>query len=211
MEKELLRIFDENYSPIGTATREEVHQAGHWHETFHCWVVRTHGEHPTIYLQLRSQQKKDYPGLLDITAAGHLLADESVQDGVREVQEELGIDVTYEELIPLGVIKYSLTQGNMIDREMANVHLCLSDIIFDDFKPQLEEVEGIMAADWDDFRRLWLGETSEITARGFMVDSSGARTAVHRQIGQKDFAPHENGYYTQIIDLISAQLREANK
>lgn len=206
MEKELLRIFDENYSPIGTAAREEVHQAGYWHETFHCWIVRTQGKQHTIYLQLRSQQKKDYPGLLDITAAGHLLSDETVQDGVREVQEELGIDVTYEELIPLGVIKYSLTQGSMIDREMANVHLCLSDTNLEDFKPQLEEVEGMMGADWVDFCKLFRGECTEITVRGFVVDQDGTRTTVTRQVSILDFAPHANNYYGTIIDLIGQQL-----
>ena len=206
MEKELLRIFDENRRPMGTATREEVHQAGYWHETFHCWLVSTQGDQHTIYLQLRSQQKKDYPGLLDITAAGHLLADETVQDGVREVQEELGIAITYEDLLPLGVIDYTLTRGSMIDRELANVHLCVRDIAFEDFKPQLEEVEGMMAADWDDFCQLWQGETDQIPANGFVVNSSGERAAVHRQISQRDFAPHENDYYEQIIHLINEQL-----
>ncbi|CAM5275178.1 NUDIX hydrolase OS=Lysinibacillus sphaericus OX=1421 GN=LS41612_02185 PE=4 SV=1 [Lysinibacillus sphaericus] len=45
-----------------------------------------------IYFQIRSGQKKDYPGLLDITAAGHLLAVETVEAGIREVKEELGVN-----------------------------------------------------------------------------------------------------------------------
>lgn len=70
MENEMLKIFDENKHQIGIATREEVHRLGHWHEAFHCWFVSREEEKDYIYLQLRSDMKKDYPSLLDITAAG---------------------------------------------------------------------------------------------------------------------------------------------
>src|SRR4051794_30055162 len=88
MEVEKLRIFDENHNQIGIATRDEVHKLGHWHETFHCWIVGKESGINTIYFQIRSAVKKDYPSLLDITAAGHLSSDETVKDGIREVQEE---------------------------------------------------------------------------------------------------------------------------
>ena len=83
MEEELLRIFDSNRNAIGTAPRHEVHRFGYWHETFHCWFICREEGIDYIYLQIRSESKKDYPGLLDITAAGHLLATETVHDGVR--------------------------------------------------------------------------------------------------------------------------------
>ena len=146
---EMLKVFDVHQREIGVASRDEVHRLGYWHETFHCWIVSPGAEY--IYLQLRSKTKKDYPNLLDITAAGHLLADETVKDGVREIKEELGVDVSFEKLIPIGVIGYSMIQENLIDKEFANVFLYESALNWDDFVLQEEEVSGIVRVKFNDF------------------------------------------------------------
>lgn len=103
METELIKIFDDDGTSIGVATREEVHKKGYWHETFHCWFISREKGVDYLFFQLRSKEKKDYPNLLDIAAAGHILAHETVKDGIKEVNEEIGIDVTWDELISLGV------------------------------------------------------------------------------------------------------------
>ncbi|MGB6409093.1 MAG: NUDIX domain-containing protein, partial [Planococcus donghaensis] len=123
METESLRIFDEHRVAQGEASRKTVHEKGYWHETFHCWVVSREDEKDMIYLQLRSEDKKDFPGLFDITAAGHLLADETVKDGVREVREELGLKVSFNELISLGTIKDQLAIGGFLDNEHCHCFL----------------------------------------------------------------------------------------
>jgi isopentenyldiphosphate isomerase len=92
-EREKIKIFDDNKNLIGEASRSDVHRIGYWHEAFHCWFISNEKGNDYIYLQLSSKNKKDYPNLFDITAAGHLLADETVEDGVRESKEEIGIDV----------------------------------------------------------------------------------------------------------------------
>jgi isopentenyldiphosphate isomerase len=61
MKTEKLNIVDEQYHLIGSATREEVHQKGHWHETFHCWIISKEDGKDFILFQLRSNQKRDFP------------------------------------------------------------------------------------------------------------------------------------------------------
>ncbi|WP_332310344.1 hypothetical protein [Metabacillus litoralis] len=119
MENELLKIFDDDRNQIGIASREDVHKFGYWHEAFHCWFISKVRDTYYLYLQLRSATKKDYPNLLDITAAGHLLANETVQDGVREIKEEVGIYISFHELIPLGIIDYCVIKEDFIDKELA--------------------------------------------------------------------------------------------
>jgi isopentenyldiphosphate isomerase len=157
METEQLKILDEDRNPIGVASREDVHRLGYWHETFHCWFVRKEQERDYLYLQLRSKTKKDYPNLLDITVAGHLMADESVEDGVREIKEEVGIDIHFQDLIPLGIIDYCVKEEDFIDKEFAHTFLYRSEKSFEDFILQ-DEVAGIVKVDLSEFAELWFGE-----------------------------------------------------
>lgn len=206
MENELLNIFDEKGEKIGMASRKEVHKLGHWHETLHCWFISRDDDKDYLYFQKRSDAKKDYPNLLDITAAGHILAHETVKDGIREVKEELGIDVSIEELISLGIIKYCVTKEDFIDKENANVFLYKSQKEFDDFTLQTEEVAGIVRTDFVSFYEFWLGERKEITIEGFEMDKVGNRVPIKKIVEKSSFVQHE-AYYERVLNLISEQIR----
>ncbi|WP_216827506.1 NUDIX hydrolase [Alkalihalobacterium elongatum] len=206
MESEQITIFNEEKKTIGVASREEVHKKGYWHEVFHCWIVSKEKGKDYIYLQLRSKDKKDYPNLLDITAAGHILADESIEDGVREIKEELGIDVMFEELISLGIIDYCVTKENFIDKELANVFLHISDKGFDEFTLQLEEVSGIFKAELKDFIGLWFGEKETIEVNGFHVNEDGNKFTLDQQVGIDQFVPHSIEFYQTVIYKIKEKL-----
>ncbi|WP_026583229.1 NUDIX hydrolase [Bacillus sp. J33] len=201
MDTELLNIFDDDRKQIGVASREEVHKKGYWHETFHCWFIRRENDQDYIYFQNRSREKKDYPDLLDITAAGHLLSHESVMDGIREVEEELGINVAFEDLVPLGVIGYCAEKENFIDKELAHVFLYHSEHQLDDFNPQIEEVSGIVQIALNDFYELWFNGKETIAAEGFEI-SMGKRILVSRLVAKEDFVPHEDDYYRRVLHSI---------
>ncbi|WNS73556.1 NUDIX domain-containing protein [Bacillus sp. DTU_2020_1000418_1_SI_GHA_SEK_038] len=206
MEQEFLNIFDRQRNPRGVASREEVHRAGYWHETFHCWFISEEDGVHYIYLQKRSALKKDYPDLLDITAAGHILAQETIQDGVREIKEELGIDVTFNELVPLGIIEYSHTRNEFIDNEISHVFLYKSQFSINEYILQKEEVAGIVKAEFQDFSRLMLRDCDEIMVEGFEINQFGKKITVRKQVRRKDFVPHEQSYYEDIIDFITKEI-----
>ncbi|WP_226657141.1 NUDIX hydrolase [Pseudalkalibacillus hwajinpoensis] len=199
MVDETVRIFDENRTPIGAASRDEVHRIGHWHEVFQCWFVRREEGEIKVYLQLRSSLKKDFPGLFDITAAGHLMEDELVNDGVREIEEELGIPVSYDELHPLLVMNASIKQDDFIDNEIANIFLFEYDQSFDAFNLQKEEVAGIVEADFDAFYDLWMGNQTDLHVDGFWFNHNGKRKNLTKKISKRHFVPHESTYYETIV------------
>ncbi|MFD1779174.1 NUDIX domain-containing protein [Fredinandcohnia salidurans] len=206
-EQEKLKIFDSNRNQMGVASRSDVHRHGYWHETFHCWFISNDQGIDYIYLQLRSKNKKDYPELLDITSAGHLLADETVKDGVREIKEEIGIDVEFEELVGLGVNDYRGVKENFIDNEYANVFLYKSDHSFDDFTLQAEEVSGIVRAKFKDFADLWLGTKDEIEISGFEINNSGKKVLLKKKVNRDKFVPHQVSFYKEVIHKIYKKIR----
>lgn len=183
---ERLKIFNENYEYVGDESRDTVHEKGLWHETFHCWLV----DDTNVFIQKRSAAKKDFPGMYDITAAGHLLADEDVMDGIREVEEELGIEVELEKLERISVLKDVITLPSFIDKEFANIFLYKGSFSPGDFKLQKEEVESIHPVPLKELQSLFRGEVATITCGNGM------------SITLADFVPHETEYFNAIAEML---------
>lgn len=207
MESERLRIFDGGHQELGTASREDVHKHGYWHETFHCWLLKREENTDYIYFQIRSRTKKDFPNLLDITAAGHLLADETAQDGIREVNEELGLNVTIEDVQQLDVIEDPIELDGFTDREFAHVYVYKTEENID-FTLQQEEVSGIVRAPFAHFQSLCLGFASSIEVEGFCVKEAGHREAVRKSVSKKEFVPHSDTYWRRVAEAISSSSKE---
>jgi isopentenyldiphosphate isomerase len=202
---EKLKIFNENRYAIGIADREEVHKIGHWHETFHCWYVEKKKGIDYIYFQKRCDEKKDFPNLYDITAAGHIMANESVTEGIREVKEELGMDVHREELTSLGIIEDSIVTDTIIDREFAHVFLYhYRDK--KDFNIQKEEVSGIVKAELNHFVDLCSGEKDEILVEGFVLDKCDKRVSIKKSVRLEEFVPHQKLYLEKVLKLIKEKV-----
>ena len=118
MDDELLDVVDERGRPLGVKRRGDVHRDGDWHLAFHLWVIQPGG----VLFQRRAAGKSSWPGFLDASAAGHLLAGETVPDGLREVEEELGAAYAFTDLVPLGVHRVVDTErSGVVNRELQHV------------------------------------------------------------------------------------------
>ncbi|GLF88141.1 MULTISPECIES: NUDIX domain-containing protein [Bacillus] len=208
MEHEKLRIFNDQHETIGAAARSDVHAQGLWHETFHFWLLKK--EHGTVYLyfQLRSPAKKDFPSLFDITAAGHLLADEQPSGGLREVEEELGLSIHFEDLTFAGVIQDEIHMPPFIDREFCHVYLYMYQEKYMEVYLQKEEVAGLYRAKLLDAQQLLTGTCERIRIEGFQVDANEERREESIEVGVHDFVQHEHAYYEHLFHAINQFLSQ---
>lgn len=204
METEIITIFDEDMQRLGTKMRKEAHAQGYWHETFHCWFIKQDADKTYLLFQRRALQKKDFPGKLDITAAGHLLAGEQVADGIREITEELGIALSYNDLQPVGIIKEQIILNDFLDKEFCHVYLYKYNGSIDSFVLQAKEVAGILQIEIDAFARLINGETETVRGVGYNVEMDGSKTGIDANYSRSDICPHSQQYFSELIQAVKS-------
>ena len=123
------------------ATREECHEKGLWHRAVYGFIFNNKGD---VLLQKRSANKKLWPNLWDVTAGGHVLAGEfGSQALIREIREELGIDVTEEEVKYLVGSTSINIKGNIINKHFNECYIVTKDIDISKIILQEEEVSDI--------------------------------------------------------------------
>ena len=80
-----------------TATREECVEKGLWHKDSCVYILSK--DNKNILLQKRSPEKRPWPNMWDVSVGGHVNAGElGTHAIIRELKEELGIDVKKEDL-----------------------------------------------------------------------------------------------------------------
>ena len=205
METELLAVFDDKLQKISENTREFIHKNGLWHETFHCWFVHIKEGVPYLYFQRRSEGKKDFPNLFDITAAGHILVHETVEDGIREVKEELGIDICMNDLHAIGIIRDRILQEAFMDNEFAHTYLYITENENPPFHIQTEELSGIFSSPLAEVEKLYKQEIDHISVKCLI---SNKDDLAEIKITLQDVVPHGIGYMSQVITSIQQKLGE---
>lgn len=142
---EFIDVLTPEGLPTGiTKTKADVHCDGDWHRAAHVWIVTPDGR---LLLQRRSLRKENYPGLWDVSAAGHVSAGERAIDcAVRETFEELGLRIDARDLQFLGTVREScvLNGGAYIDNEFHDVFLVRRDVDLASLVLQEDEVDGVM-------------------------------------------------------------------
>ncbi|CAG7621753.1 Isopentenyl-diphosphate Delta-isomerase [Paenibacillus solanacearum] len=201
--QERFEIYDEQMNPIGTATRTETHARGYWHRTFQCWIWDRSGDKPALLFQERHMEKDTFPGLLDISSAGHLTAGEGIEDGVRELEEELGLQASLDQLVPCGIYKYEkFLSSGLIDREFCHVFVLEGRLALDEYKLQPDEVTGLYWMPLEDVRRLAEGQPLTWQLSGVSLQADGTLRPSEKTVSAADFVPHQRDYFEMILQAI---------
>lgn len=160
---EMFDIYDEDFKHIGVKPRHEVHRDGDWHQAFHCWVIGHDDGQAFVILQMRGPNQDTFPNMLDISAAGHLQAGETVQDGARELEEELGLSVKFEGLVSLGRRVSTKKYKEMTDCQISNVFLYECDQALTDYDYQASEIDGLVKLRIEDGIQLFSGDVDSVS------------------------------------------------
>lgn len=139
---ELIAILNEDGTSTGQcATKKEIYQKGYWYRSVHIWIINDQHE---LLMQKRNPHKKTFPNLWALSAAGHVLANEtSLEAGIRELKEELNIDAIPEDLEYLFTIKREQPYNESTLKVFDDVYLLQWNLDVEHTKLQVEELTDI--------------------------------------------------------------------
>ena len=144
--EEIFDVLNEKGEYTGkTETRENCHKNGLWHKAVAMFAVNSKGQ---VLLQKRSATKKLWPNMWDITAGGHVLTGEfGFQAAIRELKEELGIEVKRQDMIFIGACTSSNIKGEIINNHFNEFYIIQAEIDTNTITLQEEEVSEVKWVD----------------------------------------------------------------
>ncbi|XP_038898540.1 nudix hydrolase 3 isoform X2 [Benincasa hispida] len=181
--------------------RGDVHRDGDYHRAVHMWIFAESTQE--LLLQLRADCKDSWPGLWDISSAGHISAgDSSLETARRELQEELGVILPNDafELIFIFLHETITNGGQFINNEFEDVYLVttLDPIPLEAFTLQESEVSAVKYIHYLEYKNLLANEDPEyvpydvnaqqygqlfdIIARRYKVDNVARSLTLQKQL-----------------------------
>lgn len=127
---ELVDIYNDKHEKLNyTKVRKELTE-GEFRLSCFVWIINDKEE---LLIQQRASTSKKYPNYWETTSGGALLGEDAIIGTIRELEEELGIQVNKEDLRFIG----SYARIN----DFVEVFLLKSNINIKDLKLQADEVQ----------------------------------------------------------------------
>ncbi len=181
--EEFVEILDEKGKPTGkTAPKAEAHRLGLFHPTIHVWFYQPPGQ---VLLQQRAKVKDTHPLLWDVSVAGHVHAGETIEAAaIREVKEEIGLDIHPDSLEKIGVFKsVHKHRADLVDCEFHHTFLSRLPVPLAALKKQETEVASLKM----------------VPLLQFAEETWGLARP-------QKYVPHATSYYKAVIKAIKARL-----
>lgn len=177
---EPIELLDADGKPTGErCLKSEAHRMGYLHATVHVWFYTKNLE---VLIQKRKASKDTFPGLWDVSVAGHIPFGESPKEGaVREVSEEIGLTIDKNDLLFFDNFdEKHIHASNFIDNERHHVFFCELKVPLEKLTAQPEEVEEIK-----------------------LIPLNRLATILEKE--SKTFVPHSKSYYNSILRELKAR------
>lgn len=183
---ELWPLYDEHGEQIDgqDADPEDVLTRGLLHGASHVWIWRKTPAGVEVLVQKRADTKRTWPGLYDISAAGHIDSGETpIVAALREAKEEINLDIEPARLKLFSVMRiHMVSSTGLIENEFQWLYLLRMDEKVS-FELQEYEVDSLK----------W------VSLESFVTDSSGS-----------SYVPHGETYYAAVGDAIRRELQKTN-
>lgn len=179
---ELQDVYDSQGLPTGKQkTKAQIFADGDWRLVTHAWIV---DEHRNMLVQRRVPNKGIFDNLWDVSMGGGVDPGEDPRDAcMREIAEELGLEVSKEELLYVGRFKIPkfIPERNQHSREFSETFFVSRAVDLEKVKMQPSEVAEVALKP--------LAEVvTEATAEG-----------------QTLWVPHGSEYFNSVSKIITAK------
>ena len=180
---ELIDILDSKGNATGeVCLKSEAHNKGLWHASIHAWIFTKNGQ---VLIQKRIENKDTFPGLWDVSVAGHIGAGEDpLLAARREIFEEVGFEIPPDSLNFIGTHSTDTERSkDLIDREYHHTYIVELTVPFENLRIQIEEVSEIKLIPIDELLNSFLNTSS-----------------------LSEYVPYSNEYLKIVFDAINIEL-----
>lgn len=179
---ELIDIVDESGMLTGeVCLKSKAHRFGYWHLCVDIWMYTGSGK---VLIQKRIDNKDTFPGLWDVSVAGHVRVGEiPINAAHRELQEELGLHIPHKDLNFIGNYKSDFEHNqNLRDKEFHHIYMAEFKGDINDITLQAEEVSDVRLMPIDQLR-------NKLMDTGF----------------KHEFVPYSTSYFSMIFEAIERE------
>jgi isopentenyldiphosphate isomerase len=192
---ELFDVVDARGQPTGIQKlRSEVHRDGDWHRCVHVWLVGGTGHDGWIVFQQRGPDKDTFPNMLDATVGGHLGSGETVWDGLREVEEEIGLSLASGEVERVGFRRAAFDGDDVHDYEIQEIFFARVDDPLTCCTPNPDELAGLVQTRISDVLPVLVGQESWCWGEWLTCEGIRERRKITRDI----LVPVADEYYARV-------------
>ena len=164
---EWIDIIDSHENFMFKALKSEAHAKGLAHSSIHLWLYNNAGN---LLIQKRSESKKCYPNLWDVSVAGHVLSGENpIQAAIRECKEETGFELKAQNLFFFGKNhKQKVHASDFIDHEYQHLFLANCNLEVSEFQIQIEELSEVKWISFQELNQAWSEKDQNFVPRNHL-------------------------------------------